>query len=259
MDGMSIGLPALRRSHRAGINLSALGADAEISHNTARAWLSILEACYIIHRVPASHAISANRWSKPGACIFLTAGWPLLCLRIRDLQEQSRLAPLRGRALFEKLGRSRDCCRNARPSWGAAASAPLSGKPWPGGGYPGAARRYAACGRGTEYPESGCVRWFRVLVAPFQRAGYVRGAGFAGEIVNEVVVWRRFVATAKCGKACWLAGMAAVLGPVRVGGGIDLAPSLGKQAFARGSCCCVCNFLQSPSNFATYVERTNSK
>lgn len=35
------------------INLSALGSDAGISHNTTRAWLSILETSYLIHRLPA--------------------------------------------------------------------------------------------------------------------------------------------------------------------------------------------------------------
>ena len=37
------------------IKLSALGADAGISHHTARAWLSVLEASYIVFRLPAWH------------------------------------------------------------------------------------------------------------------------------------------------------------------------------------------------------------
>ena len=37
------------------INLSTLGSDAGVSHNTARAWLSVLETSYIIHRLPAWH------------------------------------------------------------------------------------------------------------------------------------------------------------------------------------------------------------
>ena len=32
------------------INLSSLGGDAGISHNTVRAWLSVLETSYILHQ-----------------------------------------------------------------------------------------------------------------------------------------------------------------------------------------------------------------
>lgn len=38
------------------INLSKLGSDAGVSHNTARAWLSVMETSYIIHRLPTWHA-----------------------------------------------------------------------------------------------------------------------------------------------------------------------------------------------------------
>jgi len=37
------------------VNLSALGADAGVSHNTAKAWLSILETSFLIMRAPAWH------------------------------------------------------------------------------------------------------------------------------------------------------------------------------------------------------------
>ena len=37
------------------VNLSALAADAGITHNTARAWLSVLEACYVVFRLPPYH------------------------------------------------------------------------------------------------------------------------------------------------------------------------------------------------------------
>jgi len=33
------------------LNLTALGGDAGLSHNSARAWLSVLEASYIVHRL----------------------------------------------------------------------------------------------------------------------------------------------------------------------------------------------------------------
>ena len=35
------------------LNLSSLGADAGVSHNTARSWLSVLEASFLVFRVPA--------------------------------------------------------------------------------------------------------------------------------------------------------------------------------------------------------------
>lgn len=35
------------------INLSKLGGDAGVSHNTARSWISVLETSYILHRLPA--------------------------------------------------------------------------------------------------------------------------------------------------------------------------------------------------------------
>lgn len=38
------------------INLSKLGSDAGVSHNTVRSWLSVMETSYIIHRLPAWHA-----------------------------------------------------------------------------------------------------------------------------------------------------------------------------------------------------------
>jgi predicted AAA+ superfamily ATPase len=37
------------------VNLSALGADARISQPTSRAWLSVLEASFVLHCLPAWH------------------------------------------------------------------------------------------------------------------------------------------------------------------------------------------------------------
>jgi predicted AAA+ superfamily ATPase len=81
------------------LNLTALGADAGISHNSARAWLSVLEASFIIHRLPAWHTNIRKQIIKAPKLHFFDAG--LLChlLGIREPQ-QLRLHPLRG-AIFE--------------------------------------------------------------------------------------------------------------------------------------------------------------
>jgi predicted AAA+ superfamily ATPase len=81
------------------INLSALGADAGVTHNTARAWLSVLETSLIIHRLPAWHANFRKQLIKAPKLHLFDSG--LLChlLGIREA-EQLRLHPLRG-AIFE--------------------------------------------------------------------------------------------------------------------------------------------------------------
>jgi uncharacterized protein len=81
------------------INLSKLGADAGISHNTARAWLSILETSYIIHRLPAWHANIRKQIVKAPKLHFFDSGLICYLLGIRE-PAQLRLHPLRG-AIFE--------------------------------------------------------------------------------------------------------------------------------------------------------------
>lgn len=81
------------------INLSALGADAGISHNTARAWLSVLETSYILHRVPAWHANVRKQIVKAPKLHFFDSGLVCYLLGIHD-PEQLRHHPLRG-AIFE--------------------------------------------------------------------------------------------------------------------------------------------------------------
>lgn len=81
------------------INLSALGNDAGISHNTARAWLSILETSYIIHRLPAWHGNIRKQIVKAPKLHFLDSGVACYLLGIRE-PEQLRHHPLRG-AIFE--------------------------------------------------------------------------------------------------------------------------------------------------------------
>jgi len=59
------------------ISLSALGNDAGVSHNTARAWLSVLETSYIIHRLPAWRTNLRKQIVKASKLHFFDSG--LVC------------------------------------------------------------------------------------------------------------------------------------------------------------------------------------
>jgi predicted AAA+ superfamily ATPase len=59
------------------LNLSSLGAGAGINHNTAKAWLSVLEASYLLRRVPPWFANTNKRLVKSPKLHFLDSG--LLC------------------------------------------------------------------------------------------------------------------------------------------------------------------------------------
>ncbi len=81
------------------LNLSALGADAGVSHVTARSWLSVLETSFVAYRVRPIHRNLGKRLTKSAKPYLFDSG--LLChlLGIRTT-EQLRLHPLRG-AIFE--------------------------------------------------------------------------------------------------------------------------------------------------------------
>lgn len=81
------------------LNLSSLGGDAGVTHNTARSWLSVLEASWIIHRLPAWHANIRKQVVKAPKLNFLDSGLACHLLGIRE-PDQLRLHPLRG-AVFE--------------------------------------------------------------------------------------------------------------------------------------------------------------
>jgi len=81
------------------INLSSIGNDAGISHNTARAWISIMETSYIVHRLPAWHANIRKQVVKAPKLHFFDSGLVCYLLGIRE-PEQLRHHPLRG-AIFE--------------------------------------------------------------------------------------------------------------------------------------------------------------
>ena len=81
------------------LNLANLGADAGVTHNTARAWISVLEASFIVFRTPGWHRNLRKRAIKTAKLHFVDSGLACWLLGIRE-PDQLRLHPLRG-ALFE--------------------------------------------------------------------------------------------------------------------------------------------------------------
>jgi predicted AAA+ superfamily ATPase len=81
------------------VNLASLGSDCGVTHNTARAWLSVLEASHVVVRVPPWHANLGKRLIKTPKLYFVDSG--LLC-SLLGIRKASQLAehPLRG-AIFE--------------------------------------------------------------------------------------------------------------------------------------------------------------
>ncbi len=81
------------------LNLSALGADAGVTHNTARAWLSVLESSYLVFRVPAWHTNARKQVIRAPKLHFFDTG---LACQLLGIQTPEQLVnhPLRG-ALFE--------------------------------------------------------------------------------------------------------------------------------------------------------------
>ncbi|MFQ5766938.1 MAG: ATP-binding protein [Acidobacteriota bacterium] len=81
------------------VNLSSLGADAGITHATAKSWLSVLEAGYVAWRLPPFHANVSKRLIKTPKLHFVDSGLACYLLGIRT-PDQLREHPLRG-AIFE--------------------------------------------------------------------------------------------------------------------------------------------------------------
>mgnify|MGYP001172803803 CR=1 FL=1 len=81
------------------VNLSQLGSDAGVSHNTARAWLGVLEAAHLVFQLPAWHTNATKRIVKRPKLHLVDAGLACSLLGIRK-PEHLRDHPLRG-ALFE--------------------------------------------------------------------------------------------------------------------------------------------------------------
>jgi predicted AAA+ superfamily ATPase len=92
-----LGLAATRTGQL--LNLSALGSDAGISHNTAKSWLAVLEASYLALRLPPFHRNLGKRLVKTPKLHLLDSGIACYLLGIRT-PDELRLHPLRG-AIFE--------------------------------------------------------------------------------------------------------------------------------------------------------------
>ena len=81
------------------LNLSSLATDCGITHNTAKAWISVLEASYILFQLRPHYANFSKRLVKSPKIYFYDTG--LLC-RMIGIREAGQLAahPLRG-SIFE--------------------------------------------------------------------------------------------------------------------------------------------------------------
>ncbi len=81
------------------LNLSSLATDCGITHNTAKSWISVLEASYILFQLRPHHANFRKRLVKSPKLYFYDTG--LLCWLL-GIQEAQQLAahPLRG-SIFE--------------------------------------------------------------------------------------------------------------------------------------------------------------
>ena len=81
------------------LNTAALGGDAGVTHTTARHWLSVLEASYIVFRLPPYHGNVKKRLVKSPKLYFHDVGLASWLLGIESAH-QIGTHPLRG-ALFE--------------------------------------------------------------------------------------------------------------------------------------------------------------
>ena len=66
------------------LNLSSIATDCGISHTTARHWISILQAGFIIHLLPPHHTNFSKRIIKSPKLYFLDTGLLCYLLRIRE-------------------------------------------------------------------------------------------------------------------------------------------------------------------------------
>jgi predicted AAA+ superfamily ATPase len=69
------------------LNLSALAADCGITHNTARAWLSVLEASYLVTLLQPYHRNLGKRLTKTPKLYFLDTGFAAWLAGVRDARE----------------------------------------------------------------------------------------------------------------------------------------------------------------------------
>lgn len=83
------------------LNMQGLGGDAGVSHTTAREWISVLEASYVLFRLPPLHANVSKRLIKSPKLYFYDVGLAAYLLGIEN-ERQIFSHPLKG-ALFENL------------------------------------------------------------------------------------------------------------------------------------------------------------
>lgn len=81
------------------LNLSQLGSDAGITHNTAKSWVGVLEATFVALRLAPFHRNLGKRLVKTPKLHLLDSGVACHLLGIRS-PDELRLHPLRG-AIFE--------------------------------------------------------------------------------------------------------------------------------------------------------------
>ncbi len=99
------------------LNLSSLATDCGIAQSTATAWLSILEASYVVFRLPPHFANFGKRLVKSPKLYFHDTGLAAFLLGIQTPQ-QLAIHPARP-ALFETLvvgDYLRNCFNNGKPS-----------------------------------------------------------------------------------------------------------------------------------------------
>ncbi len=83
------------------LNLTALGSDCGVSHTTARSWISLLKALFVVHLLPPHHHSFSKRVVKSPKLYFLDPG--LLChLLLVRAPEQLTMHASRG-AIFESF------------------------------------------------------------------------------------------------------------------------------------------------------------
>lgn len=83
------------------LNLSSLASDCGISHTTARHWVSIFQAGFIIQLLPPHHENFSKRTIKSPKIYFLDTGLLCYLLRIRE-PEDIPVHPMKG-AIFENF------------------------------------------------------------------------------------------------------------------------------------------------------------
>ena len=91
------------------LNLSSLANDCGITHTTARRWLSILEASFVVRLLRPHHANFSKRLIKSPKLYFLDSGLLCYLLRIRaaqDLETHGSRGPVFETFVFAELAKS---------------------------------------------------------------------------------------------------------------------------------------------------------